>query len=185
MSFPGLCAILILRARGIDRRYFISHKNATLPSVRFLLSSKNRVSLKRKKNTAGVFICGMESKVKSLGAYVMQCHVFLKEYICSQEAQSYTQWNLLHDPLNSRGKSSCWLCNPYATIKIKRGLCPRYKISFKWIKDTWMGQMENEVFNKLWGVGGKHLVWKTVLKNILEVSYMQLLHSPDCGSSLV
>lgn len=32
----------------------------------------------------------MESEVKSLEAYVMQYHVFLKEYICSQEAQSYT-----------------------------------------------------------------------------------------------
>lgn len=30
----------------------------------------------------------MESEAKSLEAYVMQYHVFLKEYIYSQEAQS-------------------------------------------------------------------------------------------------
>lgn len=81
MAFQGLCATLILKVRGIDRRYFKSLKNATLPLVRFLLSSKNRVSFKRKKNTAEVFRCSMEREIKSLEAYVIQYYAFLKEYI--------------------------------------------------------------------------------------------------------
>lgn len=46
----------------------------------------------------------MESEVKSLEAYVMQYEVFLKEYIYSQEAQSYTTETCCMIPL-TQGES--------------------------------------------------------------------------------
>lgn len=57
-------------------------------------------------------------KVKSLEAFVTYYHAFPKGSIIKKP--TYTYWKSWHGPLTSERKTSCWLCNLYATVRKKK-----------------------------------------------------------------
>lgn len=117
-------------------------------------------------------------KVKSLEAFVTYYHAFPKGSIIKKP--TYTYWKSWHGPLTSERKTSCWLCNRYATVKKKKKALSKVQNFLQVNKghlEGWNVMRYLENYRKK-----RHL---DCLEKISDILHMQLLHSPDCGSSFV